>query len=65
MTYIMTCEVSTADGSWDYEFVEVDQDCFTDFNSGDTGRCYHYMPDNARGICDVTAGRPTWLEAAE
>jgi hypothetical protein len=66
MKYIMTCEVSTENGSWDYQFVEVDQDCYTDFNFGDTGRCYHWLPVNAVGICDVTRGQPTWLkEAAE
>ena len=66
MKYIMTCEVSTEDGSWEHQFVEVDQDCYEDFNSGDPGRCYHWQPDRALGICDVTIGMPTGLkEAAE
>ena len=61
MKYIMTCEVAD-DLGWHYEFVEVDRDCYTDFNSGDPGRCYHWQPDGALGICDVTRGMPTWLK---
>ena len=64
MKYIMTCEVSTDDGSWTYQFVEVDKDCYRDWNQGNTDRCYPWQPDRAIGICDVTRGLPTWLKEA-